>query len=673
MRLNSRETSRWFTLFRRVCACLLVAALWAAPSSDAHAQDAMDKQKIVNMSKMGLGPSAIKGAISSSSPDEFQLTPEELGELRVQGVDETVITYLKENGYVEGAKASADPEEPADEGGETTPADETAPADEGDTGAGPAPAPAPGEEEDEGETLTEEELEKRVEEKIKERDRQEKEAQERERKLEAAARKLPQAKSALAGGNNMAAAKQYLEYLSLNPPQSSDNWYEAKFGLAKALYNQGILSGAATPLLEVLLAGAERPHFKEGFYMLEKLTARIGYQPPILEEMTKTYIGDFNEDFKNDFHYYLGKFFYDYGNADKAIEYLGKVTEGAPDYPEARYLMGVSRLDKAAAGGQEQAITGDALRNFEEAIIAGENEPGGNQEILQLGYLALARSFYEAGIYDVALYYYQKIPNQSARNAEAEFETAWTYFVKNDFKRALGQFHTLHSPYYEKWYFPDLYILESAVYLNLCKYEESKEALASFQDKFLDKQPRLQKFLTETTEPKAYWDAIAVAFENQNDQQGLPVMFANAVLDDLAYYNTYKVINVLRRERNQLKGNIGALGEFGEEVLQRVEEQLDTKIQEGGILVQRRLNEINEELLNYDAQATKISFDIDKEESDRLRQQLQNRETDETGPQKGTTLLIVSDDFTPWPFEGEYWLDEVTNYRSRLRSECVEQ
>jgi hypothetical protein len=170
-----------------------------------------------------------------------------------------------------------------------------------------------------------------------------------------------------------------------------------------------------------------------------------------------------------------------------------------------------------------------------------------------------------------------------------------------------------------------------------------------------------------------YWESIGQAFENPNGQEGLPVMFANAVLDDLAYYNTYKVINVLRRERNQLKGNIGALGEFGEQVLQRVEEQLDTKIQEGGILVQRRLNEINQELVNYETQATQISFDIEKEEADRLRKKLQNREDDETGPEKGTTLLIVSDDFTPWPFEGEYWLDEVTNYRSRLRSECVEQ
>ena len=227
MRLNSRETSRWFTLFRRVCACLLVAALWAAPSSTAYAQDEMDKQKIVNMSKMGLGANAIKGAIGSSNPDDFQLTPEDLGELRVQGVDEEVIAYLKDNGYVEGAGSAPADDEPAEDTGET------APADEDDAGAGPAPAPAPGEESEEGETLTEEELEERVEKKIQERDREKQQAQERERKLEAAARKLPQAKRALGGGNNMQAAKQYLEYLSLNPPQSSDNWYEAKFGLAK--------------------------------------------------------------------------------------------------------------------------------------------------------------------------------------------------------------------------------------------------------------------------------------------------------------------------------------------------------------------------------------------------------------------------------------------------------
>jgi hypothetical protein len=670
-------------IFRRVCACLLVAALWAAPTSSAHAQDAMDKQQIINMAKMGLGASAIKGAIrDSTSPDELQLTPQDIGELRVSGVDESVIKFLKENGYVEQAQAdkkdddakdaAADKDDAADddpEGTEPAPAgDETA-----DDGAGPAPAPAPGEEGEEGETLTEEELEERVDQKIKEREAAEKAKQERQRKLAAAARRLPGAKEAIEDGDNMEAAKRYLQFLSMNPPTESDNWYEAKFGLAKALFNQGILSGATQPLLEVLLAGAEKPHFKEAFYMLEKLTARIGYQPPKLQELTKSYIGDFNEPFKNDFNYYLGNFFYDYGDADNAIEYLGKVTEGAADYPEARYLMGVARLDKASAGGNEQVITGDALRNFEEAIIAGENEPGGNQEILQLGYLALARSFYEAGIYDVALYYYQKIPSESARNAEAEFETAWTYFVKNDFKRALGQFHTLHSPYYEKWYFPDLYILESAVYLNLCKYWKSKQALEAFQEKYLDKRPRLEKFLNETNDPAVYWEAIGQAFENPNGQEGLPVMFANAVLDDLAYYNTYKVINVLRRERNQLKGNIGALGEFGEQVLQRVEEQLDTKIQEGGILVQRRLNEINQELVNYETQATQISFDIEKEEADAIRKKLQNREDDETGPEKGTTLLIVSDDFTPWPFEGEYWLDEVTNYRSRLRSECVEQ
>lgn len=638
-------------MLKQILVCLLAAFMWTAlPTSTAHA---LDKNQIIQMSKLGMENNAIKGAIDGAG-QELMLSPEEVGELRAAGVDEEVIEYLETTGHIESA-------EPA-EGEETAP---TPP--DGGGEMGPAPAPVP-EEDEEAEQLTEEELEEKIKERAEEMNRAKKEEAARQRKIDSMARKLPSAKSDLEAGDNMDAAKTYLRFLSLGPDEASDEWYEAKFGLARALYQEGILSGAATPLLDVLTAGAQKPHFKRAFYMLEELTEKIGYQPPLLEEMTKFYIGDMNADFKNDFNYYLGKFFFDYNRGDLAIEYLDKVEEGAEDYPEALYLKGVAQLD-------QQGQTGAALRNFERAIVAGEQEPGGNEEILQLGYLALARVFYEVGYYDVALYYYQKIPSQSARNAEATFETAWTYFMKNDYKRALGTFHTLHSPYYEEWYFPDLYILESTVYLNLCQFDKSKEALAKFQEAYLDKQPRLESFLQETTEPKTYWTALNGIYENDKPKaaEGLPEMFARAVLDDLAFYNIYGVIETLEKERAALKANVGALGEYGQQVLGRVEQQLDTKVQEGGILVQQRLSEVNKELQDWDIRATQISFDIDSEEKTTLQKQLRNQDVEEAGPQKGTTLLIVADDFTPWPFEGEYWRDEVTNYRSRLRSQCVQQ
>lgn len=655
---------------KRFLGAILAACLILIPAASAFA---IDKDQLVQMAKLGLDDKAIIAAIDSSADGELELTKEELGELRLQGVSDDVIEHLKSTGHIEGAAAAAEetPDESPDDGpappdgGPAPPADGPAPPSDG-----PAPAPAEGETEEEkaARLKAEQEREQEILEKAKELTETQKQEEFRQGKLKGLARKLPEIEKFVEREENMEAARRYLEFITLDPPQGTPEWYEAKFGLAKSLYQEGILSGASTPLLEVLLAGADRPHFKEAFYMLEELTREIGYRPPVLEELTTLYIGDMNAEFQNDFNYYMGKFFFDYNKSDLAIEYLQKVSGAAPDFPEALYVMGVARLDPKVND------TAGALKNFQGAAEAAQAEPGGNEEILQLGLLALARTWYEVGLYDVALYYYQKIPRQSGRNAEATFEQAWTYFVKNDFRRALGTFHTLHSPYYSKWYFPDLYVMEAAVYVNLCKFDYAQIAMAKFQDTYLDKQPRLTKYLQETTEPVSYWNSMMTASgQADNATDGIPPIFVSAVLDDLEFFNIYNVVKNLRAERAALEGNIGALGEFGQSVLDRVNEQLKTKVEEGGILVQQKLTEISQELSNWELQADKLDIDITSEEKRQLEQRLRNPDWQPPQADEGTAFLVVADDWQRWEFEGEYWIDEVSNYRSSLRTECVEQ
>jgi hypothetical protein len=633
-----------------------VAALFLVTAAPTNAS-ALDKNQIVQMSKLGIPAESIEGAIDKAG-DDFKLTQEDLQDLRDQGVSEDIITYLKEQGHVAGAKKAEG--EDGEEGDQQKQAAEDGEDDDG--GAAPAPEPAPGEDEDK--MLTQEEAEELAEQRMQEQKAEER----RQRKLQAAARSFPDAARAIENGQNMEAARMYLKFLSIGPDQGTENWYKAKFGLAKALFNEGILSGAATPTRQVVMAGANRPHFEEAFRMLEALTARIGYQPPALRDLTQVLVRDLPKGFQNDFNYYVGKYFYDYNNNEVAIEYLDKVNEGSEDYPRAQYLKGVANL----AGSVDNKP--EALRAFERAIRAGEEQGIADNEIFQLSYMALARVFYEVGLYDVALYYYQKIPRDSSRHAEALFEQAWSYFVKNDYKRALGTFHTLHSPYYDEWYFPDLYILESTVYLNLCRYDYSKQALAKFQKEYLDKRPRLQKFLNETNEPKAYWNKLTGAYDKDGIARSgtVPKMFVNAVLNDLEFFNIYKQIQTLQNEKDALQANIDELGDFGQEVLDRVNNQLDTKVNEGGILVRQKLSQIDQELQNWETKATQISFDIDSEERSQLEQELQNKEAKQTQDQ-GTTLMVVADDWQRWPFEGEYWFDEVANYRSQQSSQCIDQ
>ena len=636
----------------RVLAACLCGVLLSAPALEAAA---LDKAQIIQMKKLGLADKAIKGAIDTAG-DELMLDDKDLEELKKSGVSQDVIEHLRKTGHVKG-KAGPGPAP-----GET----------------GPAPNSSESDEERLEREAREAEIKRRIEEEAKALlEKQEKDKQ-RMQALQSEARRIPEALRDVAARKNMEAARACLRFLSLDPPAESQEWYDAKFCLAKALYQEGILSGASRPLVEVLLkgAGGNRPHFREAFAMLKVLSAKIGYRPPLLAELTTVDLKALNPEFAHEFNYFMGKFFYDYNDMVKAREHLSKVAQGAPDYPEARYLMGVAQLGAVQTDDDLRAKAPEAVRNFQEAILAAEKAVGGSEEILQLGYLALARVYYEVGLYDVAMFYYRKLPAESSRNAQAMFEIAWTFFLKNDHKRALGTFQMLNSPYYKKWFYPDLGILEATIYLNLCKFDQSKLALARLQKDYLDRRPALKKFKDQVVEkgPEWAWNAMMTYYNGDGEKTlGLPRLFADAVMDDLAFYNIYKVVQVLQKERDALKANISSLGELGEEVLKRVEEQLRIKINEGGLVVQQRLAGLDAELQRLDLQATQISFDLDKEEKEQIQERIKSGDAAKTRADVGTTLFVVADDWHPWPFEGEYWLDEIGNYRSNLRTECVEQ
>jgi TolA-binding protein len=659
---------------RALAVCLGVLVLALGVVGEALA---LDKNQIVQMSKLGLDANAIKGAIDSAG-DELMLTEAELAELSKQGVSKDVLEHLRRTGHVKSEGKPADVRKK----------DNTMPPDP------MAPAPDPAKEQNGSVSVDEA---KRMAKELVEAEKQKQEQiNQRANRIAASKRKLAGAKAALARGDNMAAARDCLDYISIDAPfefampdgtveqlpvMSPQDVYEAKFCLAKALYKEKVFSGASRPLVEVLAAGTgpATPHFKEAFYMLEEVSRRIGYRSPELAELTAVDIKGLDEKFQNDFHYFMGKFFFDFKDMDNAIFQLKQVKPSSEDYPEALYLTGVATLG-AVQVQQGQDVSEEllkrapeALKSFQEAILAAEKERGGNEEILQLGYLAMARVFYELGYYDVSLFYYQKLPETSSRNARATYETAWAFFLKNDYKKALGVFHTLHSPYYDKWFFPDLYVLEATVYLNLCNFEKSKTALAALQSKYLDKRGQLQEYIKkmEGGSEEAIWEAMVTYYQQGEKKTGLPRVFADAVLDDLAFFSTYQVVQVLKKERAALQANLGLLGEFGKTVLERVDEQLAIKTREGGVLVFQRLKAIDQLLGTMDLQATQISFDIDSEEKQQIQNKLQNPNYVKPTVEAGTTLLIVADDWHPWPFEGEYWLDEVGSYRSNLKTECV--
>ncbi len=205
----------------------------------------------------------------------------------------------------------------------------------------------------------------------------------------------------------------------------------------------------------------------------------------------------------------------------------------------------------------------------------------------------------------------------------------------------------------------------------MCNYPRAERSVEQFRQDYLDQRPALSDFLDETFEPEAFWELMETAYNG--DGGDIPELFTNAVLEDLNFYNTHQVVRALEHEKSSLEANIDELGDFGQTVLEDVERQLEMNIEEGGIVVQQRLTEVDQELQRWENNAQQIEFDIQSEAREQLQRRIRTQEIEERQAEGGTTLMVVADDWQSWTFEGEYWLDEVDSYRSRMRTECIEQ
>jgi hypothetical protein len=146
----------------------------------------------------------------------------------------------------------------------------------------------------------------------------------------------------------------------------------------------------------------------------------------------------------------------------------------------------------------------------------------------------------------------------------------------------------------------------------------------------------------------------------------------SALLDSVEVYRavatTAQVRSELAKARRILSGKVF------QSVRSDLKRRYRALTEKAGLVIRRRLNELTGELEALEVKATEISLEIElaekmllEAETTRLRKgELKRRREAKRRLRK---LRLRAGQVT-WPFEGEYWLDEIGNYQSRLRSVC---
>jgi hypothetical protein len=109
--------------------------------------------------------------------------------------------------------------------------------------------------------------------------------------------------------------------------------------------------------------------------------------------------------------------------------------------------------------------------------------------------LALGRMEYEGENYTKAVTYFRKVSKNGPVFYDTLFEQSWALFLAGFPKHSLGALHGASSPFFKDRYNPEVALLRALEYYWMCRYDDSKTAMAEFIDDYSVSINELEKFL----------------------------------------------------------------------------------------------------------------------------------------------------------------------------------
>jgi hypothetical protein len=464
----------------------------------------------------------------------------------------------------------------------------------------------------------------------------------------------------------------------------------AQYFLSISLYRMKLYQ-ASYALFGFIADNRNHLKFGETLLWLAKLATQLPEPADIIERVGRyrdTEIAAFdNEKQKELFfqlNYLLGRYKYRNRQFEEAIRLFNKVDEKSQYFIQAQFFAGTSyvQLRKSVPAVQ-------AFQRIESAIDDGVEGMEDEGRIRDLAYLSMARTYYSASIkldaetntpsidekkLSAAVKHWNQIDESSEYWLDALFEESWAYFMAGQYPKALGNIHTIQSPYFPGSFYPEAEILKSVIYFSNCNYEAATTVVARFNKRYVPIQEELQKVLARFKGEQQTEPFFKFLLSVRDDTADLPPSIAGIVkssMSDRQLLRGIEYVRVLdeemaRFQQTPAKFKGSGLGNQVQEVLKIAR---DLAVEDAGNLArsryQRNLEELDEHLRNGE----KILIDITAAQRNELDQAIA---ANQVSQQESKIFGIVKPDeeHMLWPFDGEYWRDELGFYRQVVESAC---
>ncbi len=372
-----------------------------------------------------------------------------------------------------------------------------------------------------------------------------------------------------------------------------------------------------------------------------------------------------------------------------SLDNLNRVKKDFTLYAQAVYIKGLVHFAK---GEFQPAVT-----EFQNVVRMTNPRTGSvdNPKLREMAFFSLARIHYQFEQFRYAIFYYDRIDRDSEQWLEALFESSWAHFRLGEYQKALGNLVTLQSPFFQDEYYPEAAILKAITFYENCRYPEARAFLGEFEQNYGGVLTELNRLIGDEVigkdgkvdpkakkpEPKSakqmyeeLTDLETKVKEGRDDQNrsfALTARLLRLALSDKRVRGYRDAIAEVDDEKQRLAALAQPFNgsQSYQDTNAAVDKRRDELVHQAGSLLQEKLTSERSFLKDLTGKLVRIQFEITKGEKEALEATLTGttEKTDLFGYRDSTA---VDDERLYWPFEGEYWRDELGTYQYTLTKGC---
>jgi tetratricopeptide (TPR) repeat protein len=459
------------------------------------------------------------------------------------------------------------------------------------------------------------------------------------------------------------------------------NRQRAEFLLGQSLYEMGYYQSALTVFDEISAQGPGHLYFGDTLEWLGKLASKLPEASGIIGIVGRYGIGALevfkgkNAELYNQLKYLMGRHLYEEASFRQAIDLFQEVSPKSEQYVYAKFFEGISFIRMRQA---RPAIA--SFRAILEAVDDGVDKDVDESRMRNLAWISLARVYYTAAnqgrdidgvLLGQSVESWNKVSQSSEYWLDAVFESSWAFFLADEYSRSLGNVHTLFSPYFENAFYPEALVLKAVTFFVNCQVDNADATVAQFHDRYDPVKAELDAVLAKHKNNAAFFTFLEEVRAGEADLSPRVRPIVASALSDRTVLQHLEYVTLLDKEERQLSKSSQDFqtSPVGEKILTDISIAKAFAVDQAGDLARGRYNRLIRELRDLSNQVDTVELEIATFRRGQIDQELQQQMA--LAKQSRGGDVQVDEEHQLWPFNGEYWRDELGFYRQQVTNLCT--